>query len=225
MEKILPRPKSEDELKEREAAGFWQAQALAKRIGEGSEKITIDVILGIHKVFFLYANRDIAGRFRRVGEDIKKLKCVEPPPGSAVLKRMFEFWREFDTRLSNVPPRPRVKGKKALRKALAIWNDRVLDVAAWTQYQMASIHPFSEGNGRMARLMTNLILFRHGLQPSDLKYEGENKKVYLDAMCKIDHENDFRPLKQLIQKGMIESYHKLIEAKRKAARKPSRHKS
>lgn len=225
MERSLPRPRSEDELKEREAAGFWQAQALAKKIAEGPEKVTVDVILRIHKAFFRLANPGMAGRFRRAGEDVKKLKCFEPPPGSAVLKKMFEFWRELDTRLSRIPPRPRLKSRKHLRKALEAWTDKVVDVAAWTQHQIASIHPFSEGNGRMARILTNLILVRYGLQPSDIKYEGENRKVYLDALCKIDHENDYRPLKQLIQKGMIETYRKLIDAKRKAARKPSRHKS
>jgi hypothetical protein len=38
-------PRSEKELQEREAAGLWRAQALAKSIGESKEKITIDVIL------------------------------------------------------------------------------------------------------------------------------------------------------------------------------------
>lgn len=220
MEKSFRRPKSDDDLKEREAAGLWQAQALAKKIGESSQKVTLNVILSIHKVFFEHANPDIAGRFRKNGENIKKLKCIEPPPGSTVLEKMYEFWRELDTRFSHFPRKPKaMKGKKSLLKALQEWNDRVVDMAAWTQYKIASIHPFCEGNGRMARLMTNLILYRFGLQPTDIKYEGENKKLYLDALCQIDNENDFRPLRQLITKGIITSYRKLREAQRHAARK------
>ena len=64
-------PKDEQEVREREAAGLWRAQTLAKEIGEGKEKITLEVILRIHKIFFENANPDIAGRFRRTGEDIK----------------------------------------------------------------------------------------------------------------------------------------------------------
>lgn len=219
MERNFRRPRNEKELQEREAAGLWQAQALAKEIGEGSEKITIDVILRIHKAFFQNANPDIAGKFRKAGQDVKKLKCVIPPPGSIVETKMYEFWRELDTRLAQVPPSPKIHAKKTLRKALEKRNEIVIDLATWTQYKIASIHPFCEGNGRMARLMTNLILYRHQLQPTDIKYEGENKASYLNALCEIDHENDFRSLKQLIIKGMVTSYQKLVQAQRKAVRK------
>lgn len=220
MEKGFRRPKSEDDLKERETAGLWRAQVLAKKIGESHQKITLNVILLIHGVFFEYANPDIAGRFRKTGEDIKKLKCIEPPLGNIVMEKMYGFWRELDIRVSHFPQKPRiVKGKKSSKKTLQEWNDQVVGLAAWTQYKITSIHPFCEGNGRMARLMTNLILYRFGLQPTDIKYEGENKKLYLDALCQIDNEDDFRPLRQLITKGIITSYRKLREAQWHATRK------
>ncbi len=40
-----------------------------------------------------------------------------------------------------------------------------------------------EGNDRMARFMTNLVLYRFGLQPTSIKHEGENKERYLRALC------------------------------------------
>jgi fido (protein-threonine AMPylation protein) len=218
MVKSFRLPKDEDELKEREAAGLWQAQVLAKEIGESKEKITLAVILRIHKVFFESVNPGIAGRFRRSGEDIKKLKYVEPPLGTGVQTKMYEFWRELDIRLSQVPNEPKGSGK-TYRKALEHRNDTVVDLAAWTQHQMAAIHPFCEGNGRMARMMTNLILYRFKLQPTDIKYEGENKVAYLDALGAIDHKGDYRPLKRLIIKGIIASYNRLVAAKRKAMNK------
>ncbi len=219
MERSFRRPRTEKELQELEAAGLWQAQARAKQIGESEQKITIEVIRHIHKVFFQHVNPDIAGRFRKAGEDIKKLKCTTPLPGSDVEKQMYVFWRELDTRLAQVPFLPKSSGKKTLRKALKNRNEVVIDIATWTQYKIASIHPFCEGNGRMARLMTNLILYRHKLQPTDIKYEGDNRAAYLDALCAIDKEYDFRRLKQLIAKGMVTSYQKLIAAQKKAIRK------
>jgi fido (protein-threonine AMPylation protein) len=173
--------------------GLWQAQARAKEIGESKEKITLAAILRIHKVFFEDVNPGIAGRFRRSGEDIKKLKYIEPPQGTAVQTKMYEFWRELDTRLSQIPNDPKGSGK-AYRKALENRNNAVVDLAAWTQHNMAAIHPFCEGNGRMARMMTNLILYRFKLQPTDIKYEGENKVAYLDALGAIDRHGDYRPL-------------------------------
>jgi fido (protein-threonine AMPylation protein) len=219
MEKRFQRPRTDQELKQREAAGLWRAQALAKEIGESKERITLDVILRIHRVFFEHAFPDIAGRFRGNGENIKKLKCIEPPPGVAVHAKMYEFWRELDNRLSIMPSLPGRLGKKSLRKALEVRNDAIADLATWTQYQIAAIHPFCEGNGRMARIMTNLILYRFRLQPTDIKYEGENKAAYLNALCSIDHEGDFRQLKQLVVKGIVASYQKLVDAQEKSARK------
>lgn len=222
MEKNFQRPKTKDELKEKEAAGLWQAQVLAKEIGESSQKITIDVILHIHKVFFQHVNPDHAGRFRKSGEDIEKLKCIIPPPGIAVQTKMYAFWRELDTKLAQVPQQSKSGSKKESKRIQEKRNDIILNLATWTQHKIASIHPFCEGNGRMARLMTNLILYRHGIQPTDIKYEGENKKNYLDALCAIDLRDDYRPLKQLIIKGIITSYKKLIETQKKVARNAKR---
>lgn len=219
MEKRFQRPRAEKDLKEREAAGLWQAQTLTKQIGESSEKITLDVILRIHKAFFQNVDPDMAGKFRKTGQDFKKLECIEPPPGSIVQAKMYEFWRELDTRLAHVPLPPKGHNKKAFKKSLERRNFIVIDLAAWVQYKIASIHPFCGGNGRMARLMTNLLLYRYNLQPTDIKYEGEKRAVYLNALCAIDHKGDFRPLRQLIVTGMIGSYKKLIEAQKKAAQK------
>jgi fido (protein-threonine AMPylation protein) len=219
MEKSFRRPRINEELRQREAAGLWRAQAIAKEIGESKEKITLEVILRIHRVFFGHVNPDIAGRFRKSGEDIKKLKCIEPPPGTAVQVKIYEFWRELDKCLSLIPPLPSGLGKKPSRKALEKRNGAVVDLATWAQYQIAAIHPFCEGNGRMARIMTNLILYRFKLQPTDIKYEDENKTIYLDALCKIDHEGDYRCLRQLIIKGMIASYQRLVAAQKRAVRR------
>ncbi|MHB8521876.1 MAG: hypothetical protein ACYDH9_14095, partial [Limisphaerales bacterium] len=57
-------------------------------------------ILDIHRAMLGAAFPAAAGRFRRAGEDIKKLHCVEPPPGRVVEERIYSFWREFDQRLS-----------------------------------------------------------------------------------------------------------------------------
>jgi len=218
MPKSFRWPKDEQELKEREAAGLWQAQTLAKEIGESKEKITLQVIKRIHKAFFQSVNPDIAGRFRKTGEDIKKLRYMTPPPGTAIEPKMYEFWRELDSRLSQIPTIQKNLSPKAHKKALTLRNDAVVDLATWTQHQIAAIHPFCEGNGRMARLMTNLILYRFNLQPTDIKYEGENKVAYLDALGKIDRDGDYRHLKQLIIKGMIASYQKLLAAQKRAVK-------
>ena len=215
MSRTHRRPKDSEELQKREAGGLWMAQHLANKIAESTEKISIEVIWKLHKVFQETANPTIAGRFRTTGEDIKKLKCITPPFGSKVHEEMFMFWRNFDVQVSKISV---VSRKNLSKTALRKYNNEVIDLATWVQYEVARIHPFCEGNGRMARLMTNLVLRRYNLLPSDIKYQGENREKYLDALCKIDQEGDYRPLRGLIIKGMAGSYEKLIKEKERVVR-------
>lgn len=96
VKRVFRRPRTGPDLDRLEAAGFWQAIKLARRIGERSEKITLQSILDIHKRLMEHAFPEIAGRFRKDGEEVQKLKCIQPPPGRVVGQRMYEFWRELD---------------------------------------------------------------------------------------------------------------------------------
>ncbi|MEK7193561.1 MAG: Fic family protein [Patescibacteria group bacterium] len=202
MVKGFHRPKDKTELEDRELEGFWKAIALSKKVGESGVKISLQTISLIHKTMFANAIPDMAGKFRVSGQDVKKLKCVEPPPGRLVQERMYKFWREFDVRLATIPRHPKKQALTQRKK----WRGQIFDLAAWVQYQVAAIHPFVDGNGRMARLMTNLVLSRYGMPPSQVKYEGENKPRYLDALCQIDNFQDYEPLKHLIASGVYEAY-------------------
>lgn len=205
MVKSFRRPRNKSDLDDREVAGLWKAIALAHEIGESNEHITLGTILRIHKTIFGAVSPEMAGRFRVDGEDIKKLKCIEPPPGRLVKERIYSFWREMDAKLSIIPRHPRKMTITQVKK----WRSQIFDVVAWTQHQIAAIHPFCEGNGRMARLMTNLILSRYDLPPSQVKYEKkEDKDQYLSALCQIDLHGDYEPLKGLIVKSVYEAYKK-----------------
>lgn len=215
MQRRFQRPKDRTEVEHRETAGLWKAIALAKEIGESKERITLDTILRIHKTLMFEALPEAAGRFRHVGEDVQKLKCVEPPPGRLVQDRIYAMWRELDTRLAKLGRKPDVGASKTKRRE---WHKEVADVAAWAQHQIGSIHPFVEGNGRVARLLTNVILSRYGLPPTQVKFEGEDKAHYLDALCQADSNQDYVPLKKLILRGVLEVYKKEERIrKRKAA--------
>ncbi|MHB9010631.1 MAG: Fic family protein [Ignavibacteriaceae bacterium] len=210
------RPTTKEELDARELKGLWRALAFSKRIAESKEKITLKVICDIHRMIFEDVVPEIAGRFRRDGEDTKKLDYLEPPPGRLVTERMYTFWNEFDVRLAKVTPHPKSYNKKQMAR----WEDQILDTATWTQYQIAAIHPFPDGNGRMARIMTNVVLRRFGLQETDVKYEGADKARYLEALRMVDQYHNYDQLKNLILRSMIATYKKIRDVyKRQQAKK------
>lgn len=59
-----------------------------------------------------------------------------------------------------------------------------VELAAMFHYRYIRIHPFEDGNGRIARLLMNYILLRHDYPMIVIR--SKNKKTYLDALGKAD---------------------------------------
>jgi len=211
MPKAFQRPEDKKTLEDREAAGLWKAIALSKEIGESSRPLDLTVILELHGKMFAEAMPEIAGRFRKVGEDVKKLTCIEPPLGAAVHASMHVFEKDWIFKMSAISPHPDKNNKKRHRR----WVNDVFGLAAWTQHKLVAIHPFCEGNGRVARLMTNVMLRRFHLPPTDVKIEGENKPKYINALCQIDMREDYEPLRDLLLGGSIATMNKEREIRQK----------
>jgi Fic family protein len=78
------------------------------------------------------------------------------------------------------PPAEQVRG---MMKKLVRWinsNPKRLDpvaLAAWAHFDFESIHPFADGNGRVGRLLSNLILLRKGYAPIIIE-KRERKKYF-----------------------------------------------
>ena len=75
-------------------------------------------------------------------------------------------------------------------------------VASYLHHRFVEIHPFADGNGRVARLLTNLFLMKYGYPPIVLK-KGERKKYY-SYLAKADRGN-LGPLANFIGKAVDES--------------------
>ena len=59
-----------------------------------------------------------------------------------------------------------------------------IELAALFHYRYIRIHPFEDGNGRIARLMVNFILSRHGLPM--IVVRSRKKQDYLEALHQAD---------------------------------------
>lgn len=77
-----------------------------------------------------------------------------------------------------------------------------LVIAATFHYQFVSIHPFDDGNGRMSRLLMNLILMQGGFVPVIIRTTA--KEDYLLALEAAD-TGDLEPFIALIGQNLIHS--------------------
>lgn len=75
--------------------------------------------------------------------------------------------------------------------------------AAWLHHRFTQIHPFQDGNGRIARALASLVFIREGYFP--LLITRDTRAEYIDALGKADN-GDLQPLIALfarVQKGSL----------------------
>lgn len=78
-----------------------------------------------------------------------------------------------------------------------------VELAAKFHHKFTYIHPFIDGNGRTARLLTNLILMRNGYPISVIKME--NREEYMKSLEKASTENDYDDFIKIIEDAVYSS--------------------
>ncbi|MBK9015166.1 MAG: Fic family protein [Saprospiraceae bacterium] len=111
-----------------------------------------------------------------------------------LIKGAFKEWENNPTRASDgkrfvyCPPvhvAAEMDNLVAILANLEARNVKPLLVATWLHHAFVIIHPFQDGNGRVARLLASLVLIKHGLFPLTVK-RGD-KKRYIDALELADN--------------------------------------
>jgi Fic family protein len=159
--------------------------------------LTLKVVEDMHRVLFAGLFPEFAGRLR--GEPPQYVPCdvhfgnriaVRYPDVVAECSSLLQTTAEFINRLDD------------LRNTLPSdeFAEEVLKVAAYLHCELVRIHPFRNGNGRLARTCSNYFAARYGFLP--IPYERP-KEDYIDAIRswlnyrRIEHFMDFlRPVWQ-----------------------------
>jgi Fic family protein len=79
--------------------------------------------------------------------------------------------------------------------------------AAWLHHRFTQIHPFQDGNGRVARLLASLVFIRAGLFP--LVIHRDVRGDYLDSLESADN-GDLLPLVTLFEKRQKNALRKAL---------------
>ncbi len=62
------------------------------------------------------------------------------------------------------------------------------ELSFWAHYELVTIHPWADGNGRTCRLLMNLLQMEYGLLPT--KVQKEDKAEYIQALIDTREQED-----------------------------------
>lgn len=149
---------------EKEILGYRYALSL---VHESFEYIPIRInyILQIHKEMYRFMDASYGGRFKDTPNEIDE----EHPDGTKTL--IFKPLQPYETPIA-------VESLcEEYDKAINEYNIDPLLVIPVFIHDFLCIHPFNDGNGRMSRLLTTLLLYKSGYAVG--KYISLEKKIQI----------------------------------------------
>lgn len=150
---ITPANKPVADVKEAQAHRdvFYEVLAYKK-------ELTLPAVLSWHRSLFLQTNEEIAGKIRRhpVGIARSKVALALPAEIDGLLHEFFSWYG---------------KARGEIHPVI---------LAALVHLRFVTIHPFSDGNGRISRLLMNFVLHKHGYPLLIINYH--NRSAYYNAL-------------------------------------------
>jgi Fic family protein len=160
-----------------EAVDHYDALLWMRDMAATSTPITEQVVCELHRRIVARSQPAMAGTYSRLPRRIAGSPVVFPNP-----MKIPQLREEFDAWLQAASPGPAS--------------------AFDAHFRLTAIHPFSDGNGRTARLLMNLLLIRDGYPPVAVR--PEDRKTYLDALERGSLAEDLEPFQR--------SMHQRLEA-------------
>ncbi len=180
VKELLEQDKWPNKSKEDIAEAFGVDEAI-QFIRGIKEHISLQLIKDIHKIVFKNSKL-FAGQFRKKGEEV----AVMDNKGNVVHEGA-----------------PQTRVQHLLQK-LVEWyaaNKKKypgLILGAVIHNQFENIHPFSDGNGRVGRILLNNILLKHGLPPINIDFK--NRAEYYASLQAYELNKDLKPTINLYMK-------------------------
>lgn len=137
-------------------------------------------VLDVHRIVMIKVSEDIAGRIRNGGVRISGANFI--PPSAHKVPALFDEMIEY---IAHNPDQLDILYLSALFHHRFVW-----------------IHPFFDGNGRVARLVMNLLLMSKGYPPAIIL--KQDRKKYYDALNQANN-GDYKKFFQLILQAVERS--------------------
>lgn len=142
-----------------------------------NKDLALATVLQWHKMLLQDSMPDIAGKIRRHQVAIARSK-VELPFPAELDALLHEFFAWYSSNKNNLNP---------------------VVLAALVHLKFVTIHPFSDGNGRISRLIMNFVLHKHNYPMLNIEYS--NRSSYYNALERSQTKNkDYIFIQYLIKR-------------------------
>ncbi|MCL5100881.1 MAG: Fic family protein [Candidatus Marsarchaeota archaeon] len=143
--------------------------------------VSLNLILEWHYKLFKETKSDIAGKVRNHQVAISGSRFIPPPP--AELNALLdEFIKWYNKNKSESNP---------------------VELAALVHLKFVTIHPFTDGNGRMSRILMNFVLNKHKFPMLNIEYK--NRSSYYTALERSQVKHNESPFVQWFFKRYLKS--------------------
>lgn len=171
-----------------EAVNHAEAMDFIKElVSKKRQKIQSRDILDIHALILKKIDDTNAGRYRNIAVRIRGANVVLPNPVKvpALMDGFFNWLHSKNT-------------------------EHPAKIAADTHFKLVSIHPFSDGNGRTARLLMNVLLLQSGYPPALIR--KNDRDLYLDSLEKAQLTGQFEDYYKVIYRAINRSLDIYLDA-------------
>ena len=174
-----------------EALGHSYALDYLEHLVQQQEALSERTLKELHNIILRDIDRVNAGIYRKVNVIISGAMHV-PPPATAIQSRMENFFEWYMTTAQYLHP---------------------VERAARVHADFVNIHPFTDGNGRTARIIMNLELMKSGFPVVIIPVES--RPLYYQNLDLAATKGDYDPfISQLIQLSIhsFEPYWRLLNS-------------
>jgi Fic family protein len=177
-----------------EAIDHYNAVRWVRTLAAASTPLDEATVCELHRRIVARSQPEIAGIYSRLPRRVAGSPVVFPNPA-----KIPQLMGELDAWLKAAPSGP---------------------AAAFEgHFRLTAIHPFSDGNGRTARLLMNVMLLRGGYPP--IAVRPEDRKTYLDALERGSLAEDLGPFRTFMHECLDATLGEYLDALTEALAQPS----
>ena len=173
------------------------------RIAKGQKEITVAFLQEIAALVMKNTGKEYRtalGDFSSANGDLRLLNVTAGAGGKSYMN------------YNKVPDRLRAFCEQLNANRRGIGSFNMQQKYEWTfdaHYKLVTIHPWADGNGRMARLFMNYLQFEQGLIPS--KILKEDREEYIRALIATRENEDLTLFRNFMSDIMIKNLNHDIE--------------